>query len=237
MFQVDRKINRARTKITQLYSRYSETQHPGITEKIDRTKELVETMETKTGTQIRKISQNLEKITSLQCLGFQLPIPDLEDSFKAVTLTLDKFTKGDFVNQIINKLDILLQDQITDISDKFEELKTAIALKTAKIEESSKAVDYFRQVQAEVSKVTAALNSAIGCAKEIGNAVRGVKGIIKETDKSFAMSLDAVERAEEIYSEPGDILNEARNRATASAGLDTKMADAKNRLLKGLEDF
>jgi hypothetical protein len=179
-------------------------------------------------------------LSAAQCLGLQLPIPDLGDVFEKFTETIKGLGDGMFFDKFTAFLDGLMSHlPIESVLAKIRELKDMVVGKIAELVNLDAVFGKFADLQDKMKSALSMVSSVVGCVDEaagtnLGNHFKNIDSIMEGTNPDFKAGLDAVAEAKKHFSDPMDILNDAKGRITGKLDLDGKMAGLKDQFKKGL---
>lgn len=179
-------------------------------------------------------------ISAAQCLGLQLPIPDLGDAFEKFTETIKGLADGNFFDKFTTFLDGLMSHlPIELVLAKIKELKGMVAGKIAELVNLNAVFGKFAELQDKMKNALSMVNSLVGCVDEamgssLGDHFKSIDTIMEKTNPDLKAGLDAVADAKKHFSDPVEILNDAKARATGKLDLDGKMTEVKDQFKKSL---
>lgn len=173
-------------------------------------------------------------ISAAQCLGLQLPIPDLGDVFDKFTQIIKGLGDGQFFDKFTAFLDGLMSClPIDSVLAKFLELRDMASGKIAELTNMDAVFGMFADLQDKMKSALSMVSSLIGCVDEatginLGQHFKTIDSIMAETNSDFKAGLDAVSEAKKYFSDPVDVLNDAKGRITGKLDLDGQMTGIKD---------
>ncbi|MCG8632249.1 MAG: hypothetical protein MI863_00395 [Desulfobacterales bacterium] len=186
----------------------------------------------------------INHLSSEQCLGTQLPIPDIDGAFENFSKVLEALGGGAFLTSLDSKLDAFLSDlpgaagALAEIRD-FESM---IQAKSGVIDSLMSTFSAFEGVQSKMSAALSTVGLFTGCADpatgaSLGRHLERIDSAIGELNPDFKAGRDAVETAKQYFTEPGEILADAKARVTGALDLDGIMTGIKDEFNTGLGDL
>lgn len=189
-----------------------------------------------------------EKITSInvlsaaQCLGTQLPIPDMDSAFENFSKILESLSGGSFLSSLDYWLDNFLANLPADALAEIQNLKSLILEKINVVDTLILSFENFGNIQRKIQKALGTIATFIGCSDNatganLGRHLSRLDSAMDELNPDFKAGKDAVEVAESHFTKPTDILTDAKARVTANLNLDGLMEDVTNEFSSGLNDL
>lgn len=226
MFGIEEKTKELREEISK-YKKYSSS----IVEKID---SQVSGMELKAKEMISGHVSGAKLKSAAQCLGMQLPIPDLDEVFEKYILSLKDIADG-------NKLDVLLAElnSFSNLPEsKVMEAMNGLSLKTEKaceaLEKVENVLENFTSVQEKMKETLSIVSSVAGCIDNstglsLNDNFKKIESLMETYSPDFKSGLDCLAETKKNFSDPSDILNDLKARMTGELNLDGEMKDLKAR--------
>ncbi|WP_321495638.1 hypothetical protein [uncultured Desulfobacter sp.] len=169
-----------------------------------------------------------QDLQSAACLALQLPIDGPDAAFDAMIGLVAGLAEGIFMEAFgsviadltsgpsaVTALSIL-SDVLADVQNKQAQINNILSL-----------FDQFDTVHGLVKVAIGVVSTLMGCNNSAGQALSNqwgqVSGILSDYNSDFLSGVAAVEAAAENYSNPIDVINDAKGRVTANMDLDSRM--------------
>lgn len=239
MLRIEEKLTTAKNKINHIRGLYGSPE-TALHSTIDDAEGMLENAAVKAKDMVMAQMSNARIISATQCLGLQLPIPDLGDVFDKFTETIKGLGDGIFFDKFAAFLDGLMSHlPIESALVKLRELKSMVARKIDELVNLDAVFDKFADLQDKMRSALSMISSLVGCVDQatgtnLGQHLKKIDAIMTETNADFKSGLDAVEEAKKHFSNPMDILNDAKGRITGKLDLDGQMASVKDQFKKCL---
>lgn len=231
--EIEEKLSMAKSKINHIRGLYG-SDETALHLSINDAESILESIAEKAKVMVIAQMAGVRIISATQCLGLQLPIPDLGDLFQKFTETIKGLGDGKFFDKFTAFLDGLMSHvPIESALTKFRELKDMAAGKIDELVNLDPLFGKFADLQDKMKSALSMVSSLAGCVNEatgtdFGDNFKTIDTIMAETNPDFKSGLDAMEEAKSHYSDPVDILNDAKGRITGKLDLDGQATGLKN---------
>ena len=164
--------------------------------------------------------------SAVSCLGLQLPIPDMPGAMAGFIDVIKDLAGGAVFDGWMDYLDN------PDLSD-LAKLKTLASDFLAGLDGLDSIFIEFSALQDNIKAAVSTVSALIGCTDPVtgmglGQQFSTIGGVLDEVNPEFKAGLDAVAAAEKHFSDPREILDDAKGRVTGMLDLDSKVTRIKD---------
>lgn len=235
MLPIETKLNAVQLRIQSIRGLYDNTNTVFQTN-LNQAEVSLETAATKAKEMVETQMADVKIISAAQCLGLQLPIPDLGDVIGEYAAAIKGLADGLFFDKSTAYLDALASGLSIDLAiAKLGELRALVSQQINDLVGLDDIFAAFSELQDKMKTVMSMVGSVVGCVDnasgtDISQHWNSIDSILAQTNVDFKAGLDAVSLAKQYFSNPTDILQDAKARVTGQLNLDGLMSEVKNQL-------
>jgi len=235
--EIEIKLATAKDKISQIRGLYSG--EAALQLAIDAIETQIENVAGKTQAMVIAQTAGIKMTSAAQCIGLQLPIPDLGGLFEKFIGTIQGLGECKFFDTFTDFLGGLTVP--LSIESVLAQLDGLAGLVSAKIDDLlniegvfAEFADLQDQMKSSLSMVSSLVGCVDGAGLDFGQQLSSLDTIMTETNPAFKLGLDAIAAAKTNFSNPIEILNDAKARVTGALDLDGQAKNLKAQFENGL---
>lgn len=165
-------------------------------------------------------------MAAVSCLGLQLPIPDMPDVLEEFAGVIKGLSDGVFFDLW---LDVLDDPDLAALAG----LKEIAGDLMASLDGLESLLADFSEIRGSINNALATVSALVSCTDPVtgmglGQRFNTIDGVLKEVNPEFKAGLDAAAAAQNHFSNPVEVLNDAKARVTGSLDLDGKVTRIKD---------
>ncbi|MCG8643350.1 MAG: hypothetical protein MI862_26725 [Desulfobacterales bacterium] len=223
MLEIENKLATATQRINALRSLEGD---PAMLAALDEAENALGHMTDKGAGLVKAQTTTARLTTATSCLGLQLPIPDMPDALGEFAGAIKDISDGAVFDRFLAYLENPDLAALTTLKDMAGEYLGRLEILEGIFAE-------FSVVQGGINNVLSTVSALIGCTDPatgmgLGKRFNDIGGVLEEVSPQFKAGLDAVTAAEEHFSSPVEIMNDAKGRVTGMLDLDSKVTRIKD---------
>ncbi len=236
--EIETKLATAKDKISQIRGLYSGDVVLQLA--IDNAESLIENVAGKTQAMVIAQTTDIKIISAAQCLGLQLPIPDLGGVFEKFSDTIQGLGECKLFDTFTDFLDGLTDSlPIESVMAKFQELEGLVSAKMDELLNIDIVFTTLSGLQSQMQNSLSMISSLVGCVEpatglDFGQQLAKLDTVMAETNAAFKSGLDAITEAKANFSDPAEILSDAKARITGKLDFDGQTTNLKAQFENGL---
>ena len=240
MLEIEEKQGALKAKINQIRSHYDVTQI-GLHSSIDQVETLLDTSVARAGSLVKNQMSDVRMTTAAQCLGLQLPIPDIDGAMDQFTQAVKHLGRGTFLDSMATLVDELVSGgSVATALEKIKNIAAILEDKVTGLDSLEGVFDSFAKVQDAMQRAQATVSIFLGCmggGQNPSGHLDAIDDVLARTNGNFRAGMDAVQESKIHFTKPGEILADAKARVTGKLDLDGQMTAVKDGFTTALEGF